>query len=143
MSIRVYGDAAGRYNFFQYPFTVSQDISTFNASLCAVQAASVSKASIRTYAPGNPINSFTQFAPTSGYLILARQNFVIPENPSVRIRHPCKLRNVIRQVPESFLAFAERLLVSGPFHGNRDLICHGFHKRQVSATECLPAARLE
>lgn len=77
--IYIDGDAIGKYNIITYGGTMSQDISTFNTSLCAVQTVSVSKASIRTYAPGNPINSFTTFNPTSSYLILAKANFVIAE----------------------------------------------------------------
>jgi hypothetical protein len=74
------GNSSGLFNVVEFFYSSSVNINTYNASLCAVRRISNSGGTLLTYRPGDAIPQFTQFIPNSGYIILAKNNFVVPED---------------------------------------------------------------
>jgi hypothetical protein len=76
--INVTGNSSGgRFNIIRYNFDQPTGLSTYNDSLCAVQATSNSLQTLQVYRPDSPINPFTQFLPGSGYIVFAKENFTL------------------------------------------------------------------
>lgn len=70
----------GLYNYIEPEITVP--INTFNESLCAVIATSLSLGTLLIYRPQSFLNPFTNFIPGSAYFVLAHKDFTIFQTSS-------------------------------------------------------------
>lgn len=75
--IYIYGQPDGRYNIVDYDHPLPVNFSTYSSKLCAIQTHTNTKANLVEYRPEYPSSPITQFVPGSGYIVVAKESFVI------------------------------------------------------------------
>lgn len=77
--MNIIGTDNGYYNIFQFYNSNPTAISTYFANLCAVQKTTDSGESLIVLRPTG-IPTFSNFTPNSGYIVLAKNSFELPED---------------------------------------------------------------